>query len=347
MRILICTQIVSRKDSSLGFFTRWIEELAAHAQRIEVVCLQEGEYSLPSHVRVQSLGKEHGAPPMRKLVYALRFYAALWRARTAYDVVLVHMNQEYVLLAGFFWRLTGRRVFMWRNHYAGSFITDIAALFCHRVFYTSKMSYTAKYKKAVQMPVGVDVESVRMDVPVERMPHSVLFLARLEESKRPDLLLEALGILHARGVDFRATIVGGPTDPASAYPERLQALAKELGIGELVSFTGAVQNTETFRQYRSHEIFVNCSLSGMLDKTMFKAVASGCLVLTASSDFGELAGEEYLYRYGDAEDLSKKLERFLSFGPDMRQGNLKRLEQVIQANTLPALAERLITEMSS
>ena len=68
------------------------------------------------------------------------------------------MNQEYVLIAGWLWKLLGKRTYLWRNHYAGSWLTDVAAVFCTKVFCTSKHSYTVKYKKTVLMPVGVDTE---------------------------------------------------------------------------------------------------------------------------------------------------------------------------------------------
>lgn len=345
MRLLICTQTVDRHDSHLGFFHRWIEELATKAEDVVVICLNEGGHSLPRNVRVYSLGKEKRVPRLRKLVYAVRFLRRAWRLRNSYDTVFVHMNQEYVLLGGPFWKLLGKKVYLWRNHYAGSLATDLAALFCAKIFYTSRASYTARYTRSVRMSVGVDVDSARTDVAVRRVPRSILFLARLDESKRPHLLLEALGLLHSRGVPFSATIVGGPSDPNSPYPARLKTLAQELSVAEHVLFAGPVPNTETFRYYRSHDVFVNCSPSGMLDKTIFKAVVCGCVVLASSRDFGELVGEGFIFADNNPADLAQRLEEKLSLSEKERAENVGALQGVITNNTVEVLIERLGREM--
>jgi hypothetical protein len=92
MKLLIVTQVVDSTDLYLGFFHRWIEELAPRFENIEVVCLLEGKHALPKNVRIHSLGKERGKQP--SYIYAFRFLKIVWRLRKEYDAVLVHMNQE-------------------------------------------------------------------------------------------------------------------------------------------------------------------------------------------------------------------------------------------------------------
>ena len=195
------------------------------------------------------------------------------------------------------------------------------------------------------MPVGVDRESVRMDVAIERKPRSVLFLGRLDEPKRPHLLLEALGILARRGVQFSAAFVGGPTDPHSSLPAKLQNLSEKLGISDRVSFVGTVPNTETFRYYRSHTIFINCSPSGMLDKTTFKAIASGCLILSASGDLGEFIDKRFIYRENDPAHLAEQLERLLTLSSSDAEKYAAELQEALKNQDVGEVARRLIEEM--
>ena len=104
---------------------------------------------MPSNVKVFSLGKEQqlrGRTDLGnfkrsvleeqwlKIKYALNFYKYIWQERKNYDAVLVHMNQEYVLLGGIFWKLFSKKIYMWRNHHSGYFLTDIAALFLYKSF---------------------------------------------------------------------------------------------------------------------------------------------------------------------------------------------------------------------
>lgn len=347
MRILICTQVMDKKDSALGFFQKWVSSLAPHFEHIEVICLKDGEHSLPPNVRVHSLGKEssEGSRFIKRLRYATRFYRIIWQERKNYDAVFVHMNQEYILLGGIFWKLYVKKIFMWRNHYDGSILTDIAVAFCEKVFCTSKFSYTARFKKTVLMPVGVDEGSAHLDEQIPRTPRSILFLGRLDISKRPDVLIDALGILAKQGVSFTAAFVGGPSKNDSEYPKKLTTQVEKLGIVDRVTFVGAVPNTETYRYYRSSDIFVNCSKSGMFDKTIFKAVACGCLVLATSRDFADLAGEEFVFGDNDAKGLAKKLEGFLATPPKEHARLSGILTECIKNHSLPVLVSRLVEEI--
>lgn len=351
MRLLIFMQTVDRKDSALGTYHSWIIELSKHFEHITILALRTGEYKLPDNVTVILL---RPSPKRARLKTALRVLKLTWSQRKNYDAVLVHMNQEYLLVAGWLFRMLGKRVYMWRNHYAGSFLTDIAARFCDKVFYTSKSSWTAKYKNSVQMPVGVDVGSCHLDEPIERKSHSILFLGRFDKTKKPDLVVEALGKVAggeknesgSSSVDFTATFVGGPSDPSSTFPKEVADRARELGISERVNFAGPVPNTDTYKYYRSHSIYVNCGKTGMLDKSLFKSIACGCLPIFASEDMSEIIGPEFKYKDGDAEDLAERFKKALALSEEKRAALVREYEQkAIDAHTLPVLAKRLYEEM--
>ena len=68
-----------------------------------------------------------------------------------------------------------------------------------------------------------------------------------------------------------------------------------------------IPHSQTPNIYRTHKIFVNTSPSGMLDKTIFEAAASGCIVLAASADFADFAGSgSCFYSIAELADLLKK-----------------------------------------
>ncbi|MDZ4205811.1 MAG: glycosyltransferase, partial [Patescibacteria group bacterium] len=144
MKLLIITQKVDRNDPILGFFHRWIEEFAKQCEFVTVICLEVGEFNFALNVKILSLEKERKRSRIR---YITHFYKYIWQERKNYDVVLVHMNQEYVLLAGLFWRLFSKKIFMWRNHAKGNLSTRIAVLLSNKMFCTSPHSFTARFKK--------------------------------------------------------------------------------------------------------------------------------------------------------------------------------------------------------
>lgn len=343
MRLLIFTQTVNRDDPTLGFFHNWIRELTKHFEQVTVFALRTGKQDLPANVTVFPLRPTGVASKLRT---ALRVLKLSWIHRREYDAVFVHMNQEYLLVAGWLFWLLRKRVYMWRNHYAGSFRTSIAAFFCDKVFYTSKSSYTARYKKSVKMPVGVDVGSRYLEGRVERKPHSILFLGRFDPSKRPDLVVEALGKLYKEGIKFTATFVGGPKDVNSTFPKEVAVRANELGMWSFVRFVGPVANNDKYEYYRSHDIYVNCGKTGMLDKTLFESISCGCLPIFSSEDMAEIVGPEFAYKDGDADDLAAHFKKALALSEEKRAELVKTYqEKAIDAHTLPVLAERLFEEM--
>lgn len=341
MKLLITTQAVDTEDPTLGFFVQWIQELAPHFESIEVVCLKEGLHTLPTNVTVHSLGKEKGK--RSRMAYAATYLALVWKLRNRYDASFAHMNQEYILIAGWLWKFMGKPIYMWRNHYAGSILTDTAAVLCAKVFCTSTHSHTAKYRKTVLMPVGVDTSRFYPEDRIERTPRSLLFLARISPSKRPDVFIEALGLLIAKGISFIGSVYGTPQPPDQAYYESLKGRAEALGLHDRIRFHGGVPNEKAADIYRAHELFVNCSPSGMFDKTIFEAGASGCIVLASSKDYADLT--ESRYHFTDAESLADRLEYWLTSSQSERAATQEASVALAQLQGLPDLGKRLAHEI--
>ena len=311
----------------------------------------KGEYSLPSNVKVFSLGKEQqlrGRTDLGnfkrsvleeqwlKIKYALNFYKYIWQERKNYDAVLVHMNQEYVLLGGIFWKLFSKKIYMWRNHHSGYFLTDIAALFCIKVFCTSKFSFTAKYKKTILMPVGVDTNKfIKLENPkVNKMKNSLLFLGRISPSKNVHLFIEALGILKNKGVNFTANIYGDALPEDISYLEKIKSLACDFDLGGILKFNGAVPNYQTPEIYNTHAIFINSSPSGMYDKTIFEAMACEILTLTSNRNLIGNIDDMFLFKEDDEEDLARRLAHLLDLPFEGKEELGRRFRAFVVSSTI-------------
>ncbi len=341
MRLLICTQVVDKNDPVLGFFHRWIEEFATHFESIVVICLFEGLHELPPNVTVYSLGKDTKTSP--SIVYAIRFVSLIFRLRNDYDRVFVHMNQEYVLLSGFLSQILGKKMSMWRNHYAGSLVTRVAVHLCDVVFSTSRFAYLARFRKNVTMPVGIDTNVFRANQVVSRAPRSILMLGRVDASKRIEILIRALGLLKD-AAGLRVTIVGGPSEKSSSYPTLLQDEAKKSGCGDRVAFLPAVANLETVGVYSAHDIYVNMSRSGMLDKTIFEAMACGALVISCSEDLNE---SPFIVTKPDVGSVAQRLRDIFAM-TDFEKDAIREEQRryVEEHHGLKALAQRLENTLS-
>lgn len=309
VKLLILTQKVDQNDDVLGFFHGWIAEFAKHCEQITVIALGVGEYSLPSNVRVFSLGKERG---VSRLGYILNFYRLIWRERKNYDTVFVHMNQEYVLLGGLLWKLLGKKITMWRNHRRGNFLTCIAIFLSDKVFCTSEFSYTARFEKTSIMPVGVDTGVFFRDKSIARAKHSILLLGRISPVKNVDIFIDALAILDKEGIVFIAGIYGNSVDKDKEYYKRIRTRVAGLEKKGRVIFYGGVPNTKTPSIYNQYELFVNATSSGSFDKTILEAMACECMVVTSNMSLKDALPVRFLFEEKNATDLAEKLKATLA-----------------------------------
>lgn len=344
MKILIVTQIIDKNDPFLGFFHYWVEAFSKQFEHIHVICLKKGAHNLPSNVTVHSLGKEEG---VSRFIYVTRLFTYAWGYRKEYDSVYVHMNQEYVLLVGWLWRLMGKKVTLWRNHFAGSLVTDIASLFCNKVFCTSKFSYTAKYKKTVFMPVGVSTEMFTPDQSVTRVSYSILSFVRISPAKKIEQLIEALRILKEKNIEFTTTICGDATEQHKEYEATLHTQVESAGLQNRVVFRKGIPFEKVPALYTEHDISVNQSPSGMYDKTIFEAMLCDTLALSCNENLSGAIDEMFLFKEDDIKGLADKLEKLLTLPDKERVQKARELREYAKnTHSLSRLAERLKEELS-
>ena len=247
MKLLICTQKVDPNDPVLGFFVRWIEEFKKHCE-VEVVSLKD-------------LGG--GGRAMR----ALRLMRLA--SQLKYDAVFVHMNPEYLIAAGWYWRLRGKKSALWYTHKAVNLRLRIAVFFADVVLTASPESFRLHSKKVRVMGHGIDTDFFTPDPSVARAEHW-LSAGRLMQSKRHDLALR------------EAAQAGRELRIAGEGPERakLEVLARELNAR--VVFLGPLTQVGLRDEYRRAAKLIHRSETGSLDKVVLEATACGCPVDTTN-----------------------------------------------------------------
>jgi glycosyltransferase involved in cell wall biosynthesis len=336
MRLLICTQAVDENNPFVGFFCHWLEMLALRFESIEVICLEEGTHALPANVRVHSLGKEGGA--RSRLAYAIRLTRLAWQLRRRYDAAFVHMNTEYIVVAGPLWRSLGKKVALWYNHPEHNLRLELAARFASKIFYTSPYAATAKMKGAEQMPVGIDTELFKpLDAPRDR--HAIYLQGRVAPSKRIELALAALRILRETIPDARLDIVG-PEDPE--YARELRTRFKDLIDAGAVHFLGPKRNGETPALFSAHGAALNLAAAGHFDKTAFEAMACEVPLIASSPAFRGLVPEEWIVPEENPAALADALARVIAL-PEAEYRALGEAERgaVVRDHSLEALVDQL------
>ena len=82
----------------------------------------------------------------------------------------------------------------------------------------------------------------------------IVYASLVMHYKGPDVLIEALYLLHNAGVDFTATIAGGSLTPS--FVEALQEFVASEGLQEKIHFAGLLSRQELKQLYKTHNIWV-------------------------------------------------------------------------------------------
>jgi len=326
MRLLIITQKVNEDDSILGFFHRWIIEFAKHFETVTVICLEEGGHELPANVKTLSLGKSKNEKvnSKNKIAFMRRFYGYIWRERKNYDAVFVHMNPVYVVLGGWFWKLSGKKVALWYTHKAVDLKLRVAERFVDVIFTAAEESFTLKTAKKMVVGHGIDVAAYANQprtkvIGVE--PISIISVGRITPIKDPVTLIEAARMLKDKwNKKFTVTFMGSPVTASDReYFLEIKILVDKYGLGGIVSFAGDIKPADMPAKYVAADISVNLTPTGGLDKVVLESMASGVPVLSSNKAFApyfESAGKESAlsdlagklsFKEGNAEDMAGKI----------------------------------------
>lgn len=322
MRLLVITQMADRGDSDLGFFHAWLEKLSYAADKLLVICLQKGDYQLPSNTQVWSLGKER--QPVATIVYVWRFWRLLWRLRGQYDAVLVHMNPEYAILGAVPWRLFGRKkVLLWYVHKAVNWRLWLAEKLVTKIFTASPESFRLPSKKLEVVGHGIEVErfASALRPPADSQRIKFLSVGRISPVKDYATLIKGVGEA-AVGLIKQYDIVGEPiSEPDKGYMEQLKKISSLLNAAVddkglqkvLLSFSSA-KHDDMPAVYRSHDLFLHASRTGSTDKVVLEALAAGLAVITSSEAFASLAQGELknvllTFPAGNHQELAKTIEK--------------------------------------
>lgn len=281
MKLLICTQLVDKNDPVLGFFVRWIEEFKKHCE-VEVVSLKD----LGSGGRVAR---------------AWRLLHLVWGGE--YDAVFVHMNPEYVVAAGWLWRLRGKKIALWYTHKSVDLKLRIAEHFADIIFTASKESFRLRTKKLRIMGHGIDTDFFTPD-PLLARGNAMLSVGRLMKSKRHDLVIQAA----AR--ERRELRIAGEG------PERMYLESLAAKLGATVRFLGGITQLQLRDEYRKAAYLIHTSETGSLDKVVLEALACGCPVKTNDPALKHLeqATPAYVREHHSLSMLIPRILKELSYG---------------------------------
>ncbi len=341
MKLLVFTQKVNLHDSDLGFFHAWLIEIAKQVDSLLVVCLEKGEYHLPENTTVFSLGKEDG---VSRLAYLINFYRFIFHSRKKYDTVFVHMNPEYVILGGLFWRIWNKKILLWYTHKSVNFRLRLAEFFATKIFTASKESFRLPSKKINIVGHGIDVDAILPKKTGSKIYDSVrlLWVGRISAVKDLETAILAVKRVYDKGMSVQFSIIGSTiTSEDNVYKQTLIQLIHEVRLEKVVHWVGAMPPEKLFIEYSNHDIFIHTSKTGSIDKVVLEALAAGLHVITSSKAYESFVNFVERFPANDSEKLAECIEKSVEIGI-IKPSIIERREFVKTNHNLSNLIEKII-----
>lgn len=150
-----------------------------------------------------------------------------------------------------------------------------------RAIYDELIEIGVDPRRIARIPMGVDVHrfrpasqeersALRRKLGIREMP-TLAFVGVVTQRKRPHLLVQGIGKLHAQGIDCQL-VLAGPT-PETAYADSIRAVAGSLGVSDLVHWTGHVPRIDEV--LRAADFFALPSALEGMPAALVEAMACG------------------------------------------------------------------------
>ncbi len=340
MRLLIVTQSVDREDPNLGAFYYWFEALA---QRVESLCIlarHVGTPDLPVNTDVYSFDTKGGGRVGR----IWRFWTLFSHHFARSDTVLFHQIPEFVLAASPFLFAQSRSAALWYAHGSVPRRLRWAERMVDYVFTSSPDGFRLPSKKVFHLGQAINTEFFFPSASI-RLPHSpnglsLVTIGRLAPVKNYEVIINACAILRRNWQRaWTLSIIGGPlTASDRAYAARLKELVREKGLAGEIHFYGEHRYSEIPAILRDHDIFLNASRTGSLDKAVLEAMACGLTVLTSNQAYRSVLPAPYFLQHLSPEFLAARIQALA----DEPRPNIALREIVVREHALEQTVGRLV-----
>ncbi|MEU5208987.1 glycosyltransferase [Streptomyces sp. NPDC020742] len=362
MRITHVVTLVS-DDGAYGgpvsVATGQLGELASRGHEVELLSLWRGRGRPPAAVD----GVPLRARPARTLVPGQGFLGLfhpgllplLWRRAGRADVLHLHAGRDLVSLAALAVAVLRRRPFLVQTHgMVQPRRTAVARLF-DRVYVPLlrraavalvltdeeeaglRRVLRSRGPRLVRLPNGV---RTRPDE-AERGEADVLFLARLQARKRPEAFVRMAALVHRKRPDASFTLHGSDEGRLA----EVRRLIAEEGLGEVVTYGGALDHGAAVRRTARATVYVLPSVDEPFPMSVLESLAVGTpVVCTGSCGIaGPLRDRRAaLVTDGSPEQLAEAVLRLLE-DRDLRERTVRAGRAAVEAEfSLTAVGDRLV-----
>ena len=134
----------------------------------------------------------------------------------------------------------------------------------------------------------------------------LLTVGRLSVTKRIEMLIDAVEILHRTACKLRLTVVGG-----GQTERHLRKIVTERELSDVIEITGRIDSETMPEVYRQNDIFISASMQEGMSNAMLEAMSSGLpIVTTRCEGLAELIdGNGLIVEQDKVEEIAKAIKR--------------------------------------
>jgi glycosyltransferase involved in cell wall biosynthesis len=156
------------------------------------------------------------------------------------------------------------------------------------------------------IPNGVELERFGpAETAQEPQILRLLTVGRLSVTKRMEILIDAVEILHRDGCDVHFTMVGG-----GQLQQKLKQIVSEKNLGNIIELTGRIDSEDMPQIYRRNDIFISASSAEGMSNAMLEAMASGLPIITTRCEGVDelIADNGLVVEDANAEEIAKAVK---------------------------------------
>ena len=196
------------------------------------------------------------------------------------------------------------------------------------------------------VPIDVIPNGVELDrfFPAETSEKSkvlrLLTVGRLSVTKRIEMLIDAVEILHRTACKLHLTVVGG-----GQMEKQFRNIVTERELRDVIKITGRMDSKKMSEVYRQNDIFISASMQEGMSNAMLEAMSSGLpIVTTRCEGLAELIdGNGLIVEQDNVEEIAKAVKR-LADNPElykqMSTAARKQAEKFDWANVAQSYIEK-------
>ncbi len=157
------------------------------------------------------------------------------------------------------------------------------------------------------IPNGIDLDRFS---PAENAESSnilrLLTVGRLSVTKRIEILIDAVRILHKEGYGVHFTIAGG-----GKLKKEFQQIVKNRNLSDIIEIAGRIDSENMPQVYRRHDIFVSASMQEGMSNAMLEAMASGLPIVTTRCEGVEelIKDNGFIVEEARAEEIAEAVRK--------------------------------------